>query len=382
MSASNSLESVYFMTLPENFSFSKNAFPLDTTIPLPVQKKQKDDPDSFNTKDISEEQILAGILTVLAYDRHNPHLDYYRSIIKKVRPNIEKEINEAAIIKTRNEEWDLAEELFMVLKGIDPENTATILNTALFLDQRGSYYRNSGLIDDADAYDNDALNYYKIAMNAEPPVVEAFFNAGFFYLKHHEYKNAREAFETYLALTFDDKNEDENSSYRKERAQELVSKISSEKLDNEYFEKAYTLLTEDKNEEGLDCIREYLQKNPKSWNAWFICGWGLRKLKRFSDAEQSFIQAEKCGGTESADLYNELAICQIELNKLKEAQKSLMKAFALEPENIKIISNLGYLNLKLGKKDEAQKFFTSVLEYSPNDPIALHELKKLEESEG
>ena len=251
MSASNSLESVYFMTLPENFSFSKNAFPLDTTIPLPVQKKQKDDPDSFNTKDISEEQILAGILTVLAYDRHNPHLDYYRSIIKKVRPNIEKEINEAAIIKTRNEEWDLAEELFMVLKGIDPENTATILNTALFLDQRGSYYRNSGLIDDADAYDNDALNYYKIAMNAEPPVVEAFFNAGFFYLKHHEYKNAREAFETYLALTFDDKNEDENSLYRKERAQELVSKISSEKLDNEYFEKAYTLLTEDKTKKVL-----------------------------------------------------------------------------------------------------------------------------------
>ena len=82
-------------------------------------------------------------------------------------------------ILVQNEEWDLAEELFMVLKGIDPENTATILNTALFLDKRGSYYRNSGLIDDADAYDNDALNYYKIAMNAEPPVVEAFFNAGF-----------------------------------------------------------------------------------------------------------------------------------------------------------------------------------------------------------
>ena len=105
----------------------------------------------------------------------------------------------------------------MVLKGIDPENTATILNTALFLDQRGSYYRNSGLIDDADAYDNDALNYYKIAMNAEPPVVEAFFNAGFFYLKHHEYKNAREAFETYLALTFDDKNEDENTNKQKRK---------------------------------------------------------------------------------------------------------------------------------------------------------------------
>ena len=378
MSTSNSLESVYFMTLPENFSFSKNAFPLDTTIPLPVQKKQKDDPDSFNTKDISEEQILAGILTVLAYDRHNPHLDYYRSIIKKVRPNIEKEINEAAIIKTRNEEWDLAEELFMVLKGIDPENTATILNTALFLDQRGSYYRNSGLIDDADAYDNDALNYYKIAMNAEPPVVEAFFNAGFFYLKHHEYKNAREAFETYLALTFDDKNEDENSSYRKERAQELVSKISSEKLDNEYFEKAYTLLTEDKNEEGLDCIREYLQKNPKSWNAWFICGWGLRKLKRFGDAEQSFIQAEKCGGTESADLYNELAICCMEQNLTDEAKKYLLQALSMEPENTKIISNLGYVALKQGDPSLAASYFQTVLEYDPDDKIAALELQNLD----
>ena len=102
MSASNSLESVYFMTLPENFSFSKNAFPLDTTIPLPVQKKQKDDPDSFNTKDISEEQILAGILTVLAYDRHNPHLDYYRSIIKKVRPKKKLTKRQSSKQETKN----------------------------------------------------------------------------------------------------------------------------------------------------------------------------------------------------------------------------------------------------------------------------------------
>ena len=85
MSASNSLESVYFMTLPENFSFSKNAFPLDTTIPLPVQKKQKDDPDSFNTKDISEEQILAGILTVFDSSEDESSFNSYSFSIRQTQ---------------------------------------------------------------------------------------------------------------------------------------------------------------------------------------------------------------------------------------------------------------------------------------------------------
>ncbi len=380
MSNSNSLQSIYFINLPEDFKLSEKAFQLDTTIPLPVQKKLKDDPDSYNTKDITAEQILSGILTVLAYDKHNPHLDYYRSIIKKARPNIEKEMNEAAILKTKNEEWDLAEELFMVLRGLDPENKATILNYALFLDQRGTSYRTSGLTEDADAYDNDALNYYKEAMDGEPPIPEAFFNAGFFYLKQHSYKNAKEAFETYLALTFDDKEEekDENSLYRKDRAQEMISKITEEQLDNEAFEKAYLLISQNKESEALEKIRDFLEKNPESSNAWFICGWALRKQKRYSDAEKAFLQAVKCDSNKNAETLNELALCQIELNKTEEAKENLLKAFEVDPENIKIISNLGYLNLKLGKKEEAQKFFTTVLEYAPNDPIAQYELQKLE----
>lgn len=375
-----SLESIYFINLPENFKLSDQALQLDPTIPLPVQKKLSDDPDSYNTKDISPEQILSGILTVLAYDKKNPNLNYYRSIIKKMRPDVEKELNQAAILKTKNEEWDFAEELFMILRGLDPENKSIILNMALFLDQRGTFFRNSGLNDEANAYDNDAQNYYKEAMDAEPPIPEAFFNAGFFYLKQHSYKNAKEVFETYLALTFDeDENEkDNNSLYRKERAQEMISKITNEQLDNESFEKAYSLISQDKNDEALDEIYEYLRANPKSQNGWFICGWALRKKKKFAEAEQAFEQSLKCGEQSNVEFYNELAICQIELNKLDEAKNNLIKALSIEPENVKIISNLGYLNLKLGNKEETQKFFTTVLEYAPNDPIALHELSKLE----
>ena len=68
----------------------------------------------------------------------------------------------------------------------------------------------------------------------------------------------------------------------------------------------------------------------------------------------------------------------MEQGKIKESKKSLEKALSIDPENVKIISNLGYLSLKEGKIDDARKYFSIVLEYSPNDKIALSELSKLE----
>lgn len=380
MNPASPLETIYFINLPENYKFSDAAMKIDTSVPLPVQKKTEGDPNDFDMNDIQPEQILAGILTVLAYDKHNEHLEYYRSIIMQAKPNIKKELTEAAIIKTKNEDWDFAEELFLTLKGIDPEDKAITLNFALFLDQRAESYRRSGLHDDADAYDNDALEYYKDAMNAEPAIPDAFFNAGFFYLKQHDYHEAKGAFETYLALTCDAKDEDmdENARYRQERAQEIVNKISNENMDDAAFAQAYRLISTGKEEEGLDKIRKFLMNNQKVWNAWFLLGWGLRKLRRYEDAMNAFNQAISCGGDQNSDTYNELAICHMELNNIPEAKKSLMKALSISPEDTKIISNLGFLNLKEGNKQEAQKYFTAVLEFNPNDQIAVTELAKLE----
>lgn len=380
MNPASPLETIYFINLPENYKFSDAAMKIDTSVPLPVQKKTEGDPNDFDMNDIQPEQVLAGILTVLAYDKHNEHLEYYRSIIMQAKPNIKKELTEAAIIKTKNEDWDFAEELFLTLKGIDPEDKAITLNFALFLDQRAESYRRSGLHDDADAYDNDALEYYKDAMNAEPAIPDAFFNAGFFYLKQHDYHEAKGAFETYLALTCDAKDEDmdENARYRQERAQEIVNKISNENMDDAAFAQAYRLISTGKEEEGLDKIRKFLMNNQKVCNAWFLLGWGLRKLRRYEDAMNAFNQAISCGGDQNSDTYNELAICHMELNNIPEAKKSLMKALSISPEDTKIISNLGFLNLKEGNKQEAQKYFTAVLEFNPNDQIAVTELAKLE----
>lgn len=381
MKATSPLDSVYFINLPEDFSLSEATMHIDPTIPLPVQKKDSDAPGNFNMKELTQEQILAGILTIFAYDQKNEHIQYYRSIMKNARPNLKKEMTEAAILKSKNEDWELAEEIFLALHGFDPEDMTTILNTALFFDQRADSYRRSGLFEDADAYDNDALSYYKEALSADPEIPDAFFNAGFYYLKKHNYSEAKNCFENYLALTCDVKDEDlgENGLYKKNRASEILDEIKNRNMDDDHFMEAYRLISNEEVEKGLDEIRIFLQKNPAVWNAWFMLGWGLRKLQRYEDAVSAFEKSLTCeGGENQADTWNELSICHMECGNLDKAKDDLNKALAINPESTKIISNLGTLALKEGKVSEAASYFQTVLEIDPNDKIALEVLKSLD----
>ena len=380
MNPKNPLDSIYFIDLPENFSLSDAAFQIDKTIQLPVQQKDSDAPGVFNPKEITMEQILAGILTVLAYDKKNPHLDYYRSILKKAKPNIKQELCEAAILKTKNEDFDLAEEICMALYGFDPEDTAIVLNMALFLDQRADSYRRAGLFEDADAYDADAESYYIQAMEAEPPLPDAFFNAGFFYLKQHKYREAKDNFETFVALNAGASDEDlgENGQYKLGRAQEIIENINNQNMDDERFKNAYDLISSGQEEKGLEEIRLFLQNNPKVWNAWFLLGWGLRKIERFEDAKQAFLEALKYGGDKNPDTYNELSLCLVAEKNFDEAKSALQKAMAIDPDSTKIVSNLGYIALAQGNNEEARKYFSIVLELDPKDTIAAAELLKLE----
>lgn len=374
------LDSVYFINIPEDFSLSDKAFHLDTTIPLPVQKKDEDAPGTFDMKSLTEEQILAGLLTIMAYDPKNEHILYYRSILKHARPNLKKELGEAAILKAKNEDFDLAEEIFRALHGFDPEDMTIVLNMALFFDQRADSYRRSGLHDDADAYDEDAQNYYREALDAEPVLPDAFFNAGFFYLKKREYKKAKDAFETYLALTCDVKDEElgENGIYKKNRAQQILNDISNRNMDDDHFKAAYDLINRGEEEKGLEEIRNFIEKNPSVWNAWFMLGWGMRKLGRFSEAKMAFEKALTLEGGETSDTYNELSICLLESGDIKGAKKLLEKALVNDSENTKIISNLGYIALKEGDPGMAAGYFQTVLEIDPDDKIAAMELAKLD----
>lgn len=376
----SSLETIYYISITDDSMLSKDSFKIDPSIKLPVQMKTDEDAGNFNPSEITVEQILAGILIVLAYDKKNENLDYYRNIITQVKPNIKKELCEAAILKTKNGDFELAEEIFLALIGIDPDDIAIRLNMALFLDQRADAFRAVDMLDEAEAYDNDALSYYQDAMNAEPALPDAFFNAGFYHMKRNNFREAKECFETYIALTCDISDEElgENGIFKKERAQEIISNISNQNIDDEHFKAAYDYISSGQEEKGLEEIRIFLQNNPKVWNAWFMLGWGLRKLGRFADAKAAFLESLKYDGENNSDTYNELSLCYVAEDDFAEAKKCLMKAFEIEPESTKIISNLGFIAMKQGNNEEARKYFTAALEIDPKDQVAATYLLQLE----
>jgi Flp pilus assembly protein TadD len=138
-------------------------------------------------------------------------------------------------------------------------------------------------------------------------------------------------------------------------------------------------------ETGIEKARLFLEGHSRVWNGWFLLGWGLRKLGRWEDARAAFTQALELGkepgsGIEAGyvDLCNELAICLMELGEYAESRRWLVAALAEEGENTKVMSNLGMLAMREGKKDEAAGFFRSILEFDPKDRIAREMLESLE----
>jgi tetratricopeptide (TPR) repeat protein len=200
---------------------------------------------------------------------------------------------------------------------------------------------------------------------------DAHFNAAVFYLRTQDFARAKSCFETFLALAQGLRGEDEENVQKKiERAEECIRMINSQNLDDELYRNAYSLISSGEEEKGIGVIREFLEKNADVWKAWFLLGWGLRLSGRFEDARQAFLRAEQCNGGKTSDTYNELAICCMESGLLSQSESFLQKAINLNPEDSKIMSNMGILLCAMKRFDDARTWFLTALEFNPDDITA------------
>ncbi len=121
------------------------------------------------------------------------------------------------------------------------------------------------------------------------------------------------------------------------------------------FKEAYDFIQMGKEEKGLERAQQFVDKYPDVWNGWFLVGWANRRMGRWAEGERAFHTAlEK--GAEGADVYNELSICEMELGKLDAAKSDLERALRMEPENVKIIVNLGALAYRQGRTKRPRAF--------------------------
>ncbi len=353
----------------------KNIIPeLDKDVLLPVQLPESITPEDFNIADLKPEMILAGLLIIFAYDRDNKNINYYRKIFNLLRPNIRKEMTDAAIIKTNNGDYDSAEEILLSLEGLNPKDGITKLNLALLMEERAQFYESADLFEEANIYNEKAEKLYNELISFEPPIPDVFFNAAYFFAKKKLYKKVKSLLSTYLKL---ENSSSKTAKVRKEKAEEFINWIQNNSLDDDLFSSAYALINEGREEDAANQIKDFLQKKPKIWNAWFLLGWSLRRQARWEDAKASFLQALELinktsdqDGEHFSNIYNELAICDMELELFEEAEQYLYNALDYEPENIKIISNLGTLCLKQDRTEEGLAFFRTVLAINPNDMMA------------
>ncbi len=124
--------------------------------------------------------------------------------------------------------------------------------------------------------------------------------------------------------------------------------------------------------------REFVAIHPEVWTAGFSWAGHCAAWVAGGRAPMLYKKAIELNSGDT-DSFNELALCQTELGELGAAKISLEKALRLEPENVKIIVNLGALSHKMGKAGEARGFFMSALEFDPDDALARDWLARIGE---
>jgi tetratricopeptide (TPR) repeat protein len=342
-------------------------FAIDPEIPIPVELALGE--ETLNLEELSWEMILSGMLQVVSTNIKPEWTAYYRRFVLTLRPDILSEFTEAAILKAKNGDFDAALEILAALRGLFPQFPPVLLNQALVLEEQAASLDQAGREEDAEKRYVAAEQAYGEVLALEPPFPNALFNAGHFYLKRRDYRRAKECFTSSLAVEGTVDLAALLDEEKKENAEFLLREIEEGGLDDESFQEAYNFIRQGNEEAGLASIRSFLERHPSVWNGWFILGWGLRRLERWEDALASFKKTLEMGG-ENSDTRNEAAICLMELEDFSAARKELETALRDDPDNIKIISNLGVLAMRQGDDDEAAAFFRIVQELEPEDPLA------------
>lgn len=356
---------IVFIRVPDDMAREIGSFTVDPAIMLPVELGE----GGLDLSGLGWEMIVAGMLRLLAHNPGHEAADYYRRFVLAVKPGIFAELSETGILKARNGDRDVAEEIFLALSGLAPDAPEPILNLAILNEDRADLMEQSGKEDLAEALRAKVHATYQRLLRMEPSYPEAFFNAAFFHLKGRTYDRALDLFESYLSLGHDEA--------RLAKAREISATLRTRGDMDALFKEAYDYIRMGDEETGIAKAREFIARQPAVWNGWFLVGWGCRRLGRWEEGREAFLKVLDAG-IEEVDTLNELAICEMELGMLTESRKRLERALRMEPENVKIISNLGIVSRKQGNGNEAAGFFRIVLEIDPDDQLAIRQLAEME----
>lgn len=335
-------DTIKFIKLPENFKVDLGSFTVDPSIELPIllEKGKKD----IDERDYTVESLVAGMISIIAHEKDHKNFSYYKSFVLASDPKIVEKLNAAAIAKEQRKEFEFAEELFLAVYHLLPQNASCVNLATLYSylaveaesngeDRREWIHKVRETLEDGlERFGEDEMILSELAS------FEAYMG---------NLQEAKEYAERYLDVA--------EESERKEEMKKMLSEISFKLENSDAISEAYDFITLNKPEKALPIIEKFLEANPTIWNGYFLKGWALRIKKDYEEAKKCFLECLKLGES-NAEIYNELSICELEGGDKELAKAYLETACDLDETNLTTTTNLAYIYLADCEYDEAREY--------------------------
>ena len=99
------LSSLLFISLPSATAKAMGSLITDPSVLLPIETAGAAIRGSLDSRAVTPEALVAGMLRLLAWNPGHKHAAYYRSIILAVRPDLLSELLQAGVAKAGEREW-------------------------------------------------------------------------------------------------------------------------------------------------------------------------------------------------------------------------------------------------------------------------------------
>jgi len=362
MTDTQKLRDIVFITLPDSLRQEQEGFVFDPDIPLPVQLSEGATAIDSKTG-IRIEMIAAGLIKIIAHQANHPHTAYYRALLTALQPDVVKELQLAGIAKANNGDLDFAEELFLAACHINPNIPEIFVNLSVLYGQQA---RKAMDADRKELYEEAIEKQLSIlreglAHNALSELLLSEYGLLHLFLGNDEI--AFEQLHEYLKIA----GEGEKKDLISRHVEELSLRLESERTLQEAFDE----MQMNNEEQALRLVESFLTNNPKNWSGWFINGWANRRLGNFGEAQEAFLRCLELG-ERNADIYNELSICALELGNGELSKDYLEIALELDEENVKLLSNLAFLNMRDEQYNRAYELLLKAKSIDPKDPAVIH----------
>ncbi len=362
MNLSNKTEGIVFINLPKDLEQTIGNFKVDPTIPIPLQLPENH--DRMESEDVSIERIIAGMLKIIAWNPDHENFEYYRNFVLASQPESVEQLNIAAIAKEKKEDYDFSEELFLVVNHLAPQS-------ASFINLATHYAKRATLAEDTEG--KDALyDYFQqktidtlvegLEKNQNDP--DLLCEIAYFHIYQNNIDSARDYFEKFMENSQED-------DQRRERVANVLKDINNKLTDDATLLQAYDEIQLCNEDKAIELLDKYLEGNNDVWNAHFLKGWALRRKLKFEAAKECFLECIKLGESNS-EIYNELSICALEEGHKELSVFYLDSALDLEPENLKILTNLAFLKLEDEDYDKARYLLEKARVLDEKDPLVIH----------